>query len=155
REEAAERGASVVAVEYYPPDNRTPQGEAARLAGIIKQEAAAHPGKVAVLIPERGVMLRQVAPLLRALSGTTPKEVRFLGTGLWTDPSVWREPALYGGVFPAPDPAAIDSFEQRYRAYYGEAPPPYASYGYDAGAMVARLASDGRLDAAMIQRQQG
>jgi branched-chain amino acid transport system substrate-binding protein len=155
REEAAERGATVAGVEYYPPGNQTPADNARRMSGVIQAENRAHPNKVAVLIPESGVQLRSVAPLLRAMSGTNPREVRFLGTGLWNDPEVWREAALYGGSFPAPDPAAVANFEQRYQAFYGEAPPKIASFGYDAGAMVARLASDERLDAAMIQRAQG
>jgi branched-chain amino acid transport system substrate-binding protein len=154
REEAAARGGAVIGVEYYPPGNATPQDPARRLATVIKAENTANPGKVAVLIPEQGVQLRQVAPLLPYFD-VNPRQVKFLGTGMWNDPEVWREPVLYGGAFPAPDPAALDDFKRRYQAIYGEAPPNLAGYGYDAGALAATLASSERLDAAMIQRVQG
>ncbi len=154
RQEAAERGGTVIGVEYYQAGSATPQTEARRLATVIKAEHAAHPGKVAVLIPEQGVQLRSVASLLPYFD-VNPREVRFLGTGQWNDPDVWREPSLYGGAFPAPDPAALADFEKRYQAIFGEAPPRLASFGYDAGALAATLADANRLDAAMIQRPQG
>lgn len=155
REAAARRGVSVVGVEYYTAGNSSPQTEARTIARLIEAENRAHPNKVAVLIPESGVQLRSVGALLRAVANVTPKEVRFLGTGQWNDADVWREPGLYGGAFPAPDPEAVADFERRYQATFGEAPPRLAAYGYDAGALAATLASANRLDAAMIQRGEG
>jgi branched-chain amino acid transport system substrate-binding protein len=155
RQEAAARGASVVGVTYYTPGNSSPQAEARAIARTIEAENKAYPGKVAVLIPESGVQLRSVGALLRSVANVTPSQVRFIGTGQWNDPEIWREPGLYGGAFPAPDPAAITDFETRYQATFGEAPPRLASFGYDAGALAATLASAERLDAATIQRPQG
>jgi hypothetical protein len=155
RAEALERGVAVIGVEYYPQGNPSPQDQARRLSAAVNPEAKANPGKVAVLIPEQGTQLRNVASLLRAMLDVTPAEAPFIGTGMWNDPQVWREPALYGGAFPAPDPAALSDFERRYQAIYGEQAPQLASFGYDAGALAATLASSERLDAAMIQRVQG
>ena len=155
RAEVAERGGQVVSVEYYTPGNTSPQEQARRTASVIEAENRLYPGKVAVLIPEAGVQLRSVGSLLRAIANVTPREVRFIGTGQWNDADIWREPSLYGGAFPAPDPAALQDFEKRYQAIYGEAPPRLASFGYDAGALAATLAANERLDAAMIQRPQG
>jgi len=155
RQEVAERGGQVVSVEYYTPGNTSPQEQARRTASVIEAENAANPGKVAVLIPEAGVQLRSVGSLLRAIANVTPRDVRFIGTGQWNDSDVWREPSLYGGAFPAPDPAGLADFEKRYQAIYGEAAPRLASFGYDAGALAATLAANNRLDAAMIQRPQG
>lgn len=155
RQEVTERGGSVISVEYYAPGNSSPQGEARRTASVIEAENKRYPGKVAVLIPESGVQLRSVGALLRAIANVTPREVRFLGTGQWNDPDVWREPALYGSAFPAPDPAALDDFEKRYQALFGEQAPRLASFGYDAGALAATLAANDRLDAGMLQRPQG
>lgn len=155
REAAARRGASVVGVAYYTPGNSSPQAEARTIARLVEAENRAYPNQVAVLIPESGVQLRSVGALLRAIANVTPKEVRFLGTGQWNDAEVWREPGLYGGSFPAPDPDAVADFERRYQAAYGEAPPRLAAFGYDAGALAATLASVNRLDAAMIQRSEG
>ncbi|HEX5006886.1 MAG TPA: penicillin-binding protein activator [Hyphomonadaceae bacterium] len=155
REEAAQRGAQVVSVEFYPPGDSSPQEPARRVAMVVKAENAANPGKVGVLIPESGVQLRSVAALLPYVGNLNIREIRFLGTGLWNDPEVWRESALRGGAFPATDPVALADFERRYKAIFAEDAPRLASYGYDAGALVATLASNERLDAAMIQRVQG
>lgn len=155
RQEVTERGGQVISVEYYTPGNSSPQAEARRTASVIDAENRSYPNKVAVLIPESGVQLRSVGALLRAIATVTPKEVRFLGTGQWNDPEVWREPGLYGGAFPAPDPAALQDFEKRYQAIFGEPAPRLASFGYDAGALAATLAGADRLDAGMIQRPQG
>jgi branched-chain amino acid transport system substrate-binding protein len=155
RQEAAARGGGVAGVAYYTPGNASPQAEARTIARIIENENKAFPGKVAVLIPEAGVQLRSVGALLRSIANVTPREVRFIGTGQWNDPEIWREPGLYGGSFPAPDPQAVSDFETRYQAVFGEAPPRLASFGYDAGALAATLAGAARLDAATIQRPQG
>lgn len=155
RQEVAERGGQVVSVEYYTPGNASPQEQARRTASVIEAENRSYPNKVAVLIPESGVQLRSVGSLLRAIANVTPREVRFIGTGQWNDADIWREPSLYGGAFPAPNPAELQDFEKRYQAIYGEAAPRLASFGYDAGALAATLAANERLDAAMIQRPQG
>jgi ABC-type branched-subunit amino acid transport system substrate-binding protein len=154
RSAAAKRDILVVSAEFYQPGNSSPQAEARRLAAVVKAENAANPGKVAVLIPERGVQLRTVASLLPYFD-VNLRQVKFLGTGAWNDPDIWREPALFGGAFPAPDPAAVADFEARYQATYGEAPPRLAGFGYDAGALAATLAKLGRLDADMIERGEG
>jgi ABC-type branched-subunit amino acid transport system substrate-binding protein len=155
REEAAERGALVVAAEFYSPNDSSPQEPARRVAMVVKAENTANPGKVAVLIPESGVQLRSVASLLPYVGDLNLREIKFIGTSLWNDPEVWRESALRNGAFPASDPVALADFERRYKAIFGEDAPRLASFGYDAGALVAKLASEGRLDAAMIQRPSG
>lgn len=154
REEAQKRGALVIATEYYAPGNSSPQAEARRLASVIKAENSASPGKVAVIIPERGVQLRTVASLLPYFDVNT-RQVRFLGTGAWNDSTVWREPSLWGGAFAAPNPEAVADFDRRYQAVFGEAPPQLSAYGYDAGALAATLAQIDRLDGGMLQREEG
>ena len=155
QQEVAARGGAVVGVTYYTPGNSSPQNEARAIARVIENENRTYPGKVAVLIPEAGVQLRSVGALLRSIANVTPSQVRFIGTGQWNDPEIWREPGLYGGAFPAPDQQAITDFDARYQATFGEAPPRLASFGYDAAALAATLAVAERLDAAMIQRPQG
>ncbi len=155
REAAAKRGALVVASEFYPPGDSSPQEPARRVAMVVKAENAANPGKVAVLLPESGVQLRSIASLLPYVGDLNLREIKFLGTGRWNDADIWRESALRGGAFPAPDPVTLGDFERRYKAIFGEDAPRVASFGYDAGALVATLAANERLDAAMIQRVQG
>ena len=59
----------------------------------------------AVMLAEGGDRLRALAPLL-PFYDVDPGRVRFLGTGLWDEPSLGREPSLVGGWFAGPDPKA-------------------------------------------------
>jgi ABC-type branched-subunit amino acid transport system substrate-binding protein len=130
REAASAHNAQLGPVEHYDT--------AASMQGPVK--ALAQLGNFdAVLLPEGGNNLRTLAPLL-PFSGIDVKTVKILGTGLWDDPTVSREPTLQGGWFAAPPPDARASFAQRYRSAYGGAAPRIASLAYDGVALVAALA---------------
>lgn len=92
----------------------------------------------AVLIPEGGGLLRALSPLLPYYD-IDPDSVKFLGTALWDDPSLSREPPLEGAWFAAPPDETRARFEQRFRSLYGEAPPRIATLAYDAVALAASL----------------
>jgi ABC-type branched-subunit amino acid transport system substrate-binding protein len=118
-------------IEHY-------QGSVTAMQGPVK--ALAQIGNFdAVLVPEGGGNLRALAPLL-PFSGIDVKTVKVLGTGLWDDPTVSREPTLQGGWFAAPPPDARSSFAQRYRTAYGTTAPRIASLAYDGIALVGALA---------------
>ena len=93
----------------------------------------------ALLLADGGARLRQVAPLLPYYD-IDPSKIRVLGTGLWEDPATLGEPALAGGWFAGPDPAARRDFEARYRRVFGEEPGAIATLAYDAIALAAALA---------------
>jgi len=95
----------------------------------------------AVFIPEGGIVLRALAPLLPYYD-IDPEHVKLLGTGLWDDTNVSREPAMIGGWFAAPEPAAAKIFSQRFTKTFGAAPPRIASLAYDAMALAATLSKD-------------
>jgi ABC-type branched-subunit amino acid transport system substrate-binding protein len=99
----------------------------------------------AVFIPEQGARLTQAASLL-PFYDVDPGRVQLLGTMLWATRGLGREPAMIGGVFPAPAPEASREFIQRYRQMYGGNPPPLANHGYDAVALAAVLARTGAGD---------
>ena len=120
------------------------QGDAASMAtlqGLAKLDTLGEVEFDAVLLPDGGVMLRAVAPLLPYYD-IDPAKTRFLGTGLWDDPSLGSEPALVGGWFAAPPPDAAAAFEKRYAAAYGRRPPRIASLAYDAMALATALARE-------------
>ncbi len=96
----------------------------------------------ALLLADGGARLRQVAPLLPYYD-IDPAATRLLGTGLWEDPASLGEPALAGGWFAGPDPAARRDFEERYRRAFGTPPGAIASLAYDATALAAALARNG------------
>ncbi len=92
----------------------------------------------AVMLPEGSTRLRTLGPLLIS-QAVDPLVVRFLGTGLWNDPALLREPALHGGWFAGPDRTSHARFEQSYQAAYGSEASNIASLGYDALALAAHL----------------
>jgi branched-chain amino acid transport system substrate-binding protein len=123
-------GASVTGVETFIPKPE-------EVSAPVQAVAASHPD--AVLIAQGGVVLRSIAPTL-ALAGASNRSVKFLGTGLWDDNSIAREPMLQGGWFAAPSLEGERNFGDKYRAVYGASPPRIASLGYDAMSLVALLA---------------
>jgi len=98
------------------------------------------PGFTAVLLPEGGTALRLLAPSL-PYNDIDNREVRFLGTGLWDDQRLWREPSLNEGWFAAPDPSRRAQFARVYEEVYSTAPHRLASLAYDAVTLSASLAN--------------
>lgn len=111
----------------------------------------------AVLVPAGGQELRNLAPLM-AYYDIDPVEVKYLGTALWAERGLGREPTLVGGWYAAPAPAARVGFESRYRALFDTTPPGLASLAYDAVALAAVLARapEGAVyDAASLTQESG
>lgn len=102
----------------------------------------------ALMIPEGGQRLRAVAAMLPGFDipvagpggGPTPAgTVRLIGTSLWNDPALAREPILAGGWFAATPPDRWAAFAQRYQEIYGAAPDPRAGIVYDAVTLAVAL----------------
>lgn len=96
----------------------------------------------AVFLPEGGPLLSAIGPLLPYYD-VDPAEIRFLGTGLWDDPNVMREPALGGAWYAGPSPAAGTRLRALYSELFGYEPPRIASLAYDAVALVIALSAGG------------
>ena len=94
----------------------------------------------AVFLPEGGLALRNLAPLLPYFD-IDPKRVKFIGTALWDDPALSQEPPLHGGWFAAPDGRNWSGFAARYETVYRRAPPRLAAMAYDGVSLAARLAT--------------
>ena len=92
----------------------------------------------ALMLPLGGESLRALVSVLDQY-GINNKNVRFIGTGLWDDESLTRNPTLFGGLFAAPDPALRRDFEKRYRDNYGSEAPRLTTLAYDATALSAVL----------------
>jgi ABC-type branched-subunit amino acid transport system substrate-binding protein len=134
REAAARRSLRVVAVERYPAGQ--PQAAVARLAPLV---GGANPQADALFLPENPDGLPAVAEALLA-AGFDPQRVKPLGTGVWNDPRLFRNAALQGGWFAAPDGSRFADFAGRYRARYGGEPVRLATLSYDAVSVAAALA---------------
>ncbi len=97
----------------------------------------------AIIIPESGVRLQSLAPLL-PFYDVDPKITRFIGTSLWNDETLLREPALFGGWFPGPDQEKYGRFVAAYKAAFTTDPTRLAPLAHDAVMVAARLIeSDG------------
>ena len=137
---AARTGGAVVASDSYPSGRGTENGPLVRsFAQRIGASADGTPYIDAVLVPDGGSEIRNLAPLM-AYYDIDNAKVRYLGSTLWNDPELGREPALAGGWFAAPSPQTRRPFEQRYRSVFGAAPAGLASLAYDAVSLAAVMA---------------
>ena len=140
-------GAQITASETYQgKDISAMQAPAQRLA---KYFASVEDNRLetdplafeAIILPESGIALRTIAPLLTFYEDDLRK-VQLLGTGQWQDEDSAREPALNGGLFAGPDIVERQRFAQSYDRLYGAEPGRLASLGFDA-VNIARFVADG------------
>lgn len=143
RAEAARNGWRMATSAFYPADGGA--GDQARqAASVIRAESTSSRERIGVMIPERGMKLLAVAPLL-PYNGVNLNQVRLMGTSAWDDASIWREPALEGGIFATADPDHLGTFQDTYRRIYGRAPSDLAAVAYDAAAMAVNLSASGNI----------
>jgi branched-chain amino acid transport system substrate-binding protein len=131
QEAAARLGAQLGPVERYDPNLTDLSLPAQAMA------TAANPPQ-ALLLADGGQKAQAMAQALTA-AGLNRGQTQLIGTGLWDEPGVGREPGLVGGRYAAPDPMARSDFEARYKSLYGEEPPRIATLAYDATALAATL----------------
>lgn len=143
REAAAATGGTVGKVEYLDP--RNPDTTLA-VQHVMGGSGAAGPAATAtfdaLLLPEGGAQLKQLAAQIKAAEGQSGK-IQLLGSGLWDDPSIVGDPALAGGWFASSPPDARRDFENRYQGAYRRPPPRLASLAFDSAALAAVLAKSG------------
>lgn len=139
---AYDRRSAALDAERASLENGDDAFSAAARARLSGQESIGSAGFDAVLLPEGGNNLRSLAPLLPYYD-IDPKEVRFLGTGLWGEPGLGLEPSLQGGWYAGPPPDVGEAFMVRYKALYGNQPPRLVTMAFDAVALAATLAKQG------------
>ena len=133
----ARTGGTVVATDSYPAGRGTDNGSlVTNFARRVGASATGTPSIDAVLVPDGGAEIRNLAPLM-AYHDIDNSKVRYLGSTLWNDPELGREPTLVGGWFAGPSPQIRRPFEQRYRSVFGNPPPGLASLAYDAVSLAA------------------
>ena len=70
-----------------------------------------------ILIPDYGLRLLQVAPLL-AYYDIDPNIVQFVGTGVWDDPVFFYEPSLQNSIFPGIELSKREKLISKYTDIY-------------------------------------
>ena len=140
-------GADITASETYQgSDISAMQDPAQRLAkffaNVEENRVETDPMAFeAIILPESGIALRTLAPLLTFYEDDLRK-VQFLGTGQWQDEDSAQEPALNGGIFAGPDIEERQRFQTRYDQLYGQDAGRLASLAYDA-VNIAHYVADG------------
>jgi ABC-type branched-subunit amino acid transport system substrate-binding protein len=127
-------GGALAAIEYYPTGTSD-------FSPFLQRLGSAKGSFDALMIPEGGDVLHLVVPLL-SYYGLDQTKVHLLGTSLWNDQNLLREPGLVGGIFAAPANEAWAGFANRYRSNYGKPPPRIASVAYDATLLAGALTRD-------------
>ncbi len=134
RESIVKYGATLAQMATYDPNSPD-------YTGTVEQLGLAHQREPfdALMLPEGGSKLRQLAPLLPAFQ-IDPRTVTMLGTGLWAnDPALAQETGLAGGWFANVSPEKWQAFAARYQGIYGAAPDQRAGLVYDAITLVVAL----------------
>ena len=134
----ADRRKTALAQQKQELANKTDEISQQALKRLDGVDAFGDVGFDALLLPEGGPRLKAIAPLL-AFYEVDPSKVRFLGSGLWDEPGLGREPNLVGGWFAAPPQANESAFRDRFQKAYGHLPARIASLAYDAMALAAVL----------------
>lgn len=140
RASVARAGGKVTIVERYASTANGMLGPTKRVVEAIKQGEDELKPVDALFLPGGREALPQIGPVL-AYSGLDTRKVKLLGTGAWDFPSIGRDDAFVGGWYPSPDPAAWQSFAERFAKTFGNAPPRLASVAYDAVGMAISLAA--------------
>ncbi len=115
---------------------------AAALEALARSETIGEIPYDAVLMPDGGLNLRNLAPLLPYFD-VDPKHIKFLGSSLWDDDALMKEPPLHGAWFPAANPEGWQVFASHFEQNYGRRPLRAASLGYDALSLIGTLAQIG------------
>ena len=148
---ASTGGASLARVEYFDPRLAD---ISASIKHLLPASAAANPAAAgaaaglqfdALLLPEGGDQLKQIATQLKT-AGIDTTRTRFLGSGLWDDPTIVNDPDLTGGWFAASSPDVRHDFQRRYENAYHHPPPRLASLAFDAAALAAVLSKNDSAD---------
>lgn len=137
RQAVGRAGGRIVGIERYKVDaargvdSTDLQAKTTKIAAAAKQADA-------IFLPDGGGVPGFIAQVLSA-HGVDKDKVTYLGSGQWDNAQVLNEPALSGGLYPAPVKGGFTAFSERYKAAYGSAPPRNATLAYDATRLAAGL----------------
>lgn len=133
RQSVASAGGRIVSIVKYNYSNGEPNARA------IEIGALAASGQIdTVFVPDAGDVAPQLVATIKQAAPTNPN-LLFIGSGQWDDPRIFRNPALAGAIYPAPERGGFNQFAQRYNGAFGKPPIRLASLGYDAASLMIVL----------------
>ncbi len=155
---AREYGIKIVGSEKYNPKGDANSLDLSARKAALSLRGVGNVKTTAILIPERGAVLRQLVKTL-SLNGASTSRVQLLGTGLWKDNQTITDSHMFGGWFVSAESQARDEFAKELQAKYnGRTPTRLAGMGYDAMGLIARTAKNGEKSAIstrLLERNKG
>lgn len=133
RAAVAKYGGEIIQIIYYSAQFEQLENAARELANSDVGEEGD-----AVFIPEGGSLLISLVSFLTHFD-IDPQVVRLLGTGLWDDPVLAREPSLRQGWFSSPSHHSGGRFQEAFRDHMGHIPARIVELGYDAFLIASML----------------
>ncbi|MEP1443410.1 MAG: penicillin-binding protein activator [Hyphomicrobiales bacterium] len=133
KQAVASTGGRIVSITRYNYGNNEPNLKAQEIGALAQS------GQVdAVFIPDAGDVAPQLVASVKQ-AAPTAQNLKFIGSGQWDDPRIFRNSALSGADYPAPDRDGFNKFAQRYNGAFGKPPIRLASLGYDITSLVVVL----------------
>jgi len=100
------------------------------LKKIVKFETIGNVDFTHLILPDYGIRLLEIAPLL-PFYDVDPNKVKFVGTGVWDDKVFFDDPSLQGAIFPGIEESNRLTFLNDYEKIYQEKPIRTATIPYD------------------------
>ena len=133
RQAVAGTGGRIASITRYNYGNNEPVTKAQEVGALAQS------GEVdAIFIPDAGDVVPQLIAAVKQ-AAPTAQNIKFIGSGQWDDPRIFRNPSLSGADYPAPDRDGFNKFAQRYNGAFGKPPIRLASLGYDLASLMVVL----------------
>ena len=133
RQAVSRTGGRIASITRYNYGNNEPVTKAQEV-GALAQSGAVD----AIFIPDAGDVVPQLIASVKQ-AAPTAQNIKFIGSGQWDDPRIFRNAALLGAAYPAPDRDGFNKFAQRYNSAFGKPPIRLASLGYDLASLMVVL----------------
>ena len=91
-----------------------------------------------LIISDGNIRMLELVPLL-PFYDIDPNHIKFIGTGLWDEPSFFDEPSLQGAIFPGVEISKRKKFINSYIDLYSIPPTRTATMMYDLAALISFL----------------
>ena len=117
-------------------ENKKDEDSKKTLNKIKKFETIGNVDFTHLILPDYGIRLLEVAPLL-PFYDVDPKKVQFVGTGVWDDKLFFDEPALQGAIFSGIEEKNRVKFFNDYYEIYLEKPIRTATIPFDLVALIS------------------
>ena len=119
-------------------ENKNDEISKSALKKILKFETVGNVDFTHLILPDYGIRLLEIAPLL-PFYDVDPNKVRFVGTGVWDDSLFFDEPSLQGSIFSGIEKSNREDFFNDYEYIYKLKPMRTGTIPYDLIAIISHM----------------